>query len=247
MTASETGSQPTWAASGARAVRRLSAVTAAGGLLGLLVGGVGGRLAMMLLAQLNPDVTGRESDDGFTMGQFTDATFNLLIIATLIGVVGGAIYFVLRGLMVGPRWFQILSISVGPAVVVGSQIVTTDGIDFTLDPALLAIAMFVLIPGLYAALLTVLAERWLADDGPFARAPFWLTIVPLLLWSPIAPAFGIPRARPGRLRGRTPFRPRGGRARAARAGPDGASGARPGLRSGAGRPGGRREHGRLSG
>lgn len=191
MTASETGSQPTWAASGARAVRRLSAVTAAGGLLGLLVGGVGGRLAMMLLAQLNPDVTGRESDDGFTMGQFTDATFNLLIIATLIGVVGGAVYFVLRGLMVGPRWFQILSISVGPAVVVGSQIVTTDGIDFTLDPALLAIAMFVLIPGLYAALLTVLAERWLADDGPFARAPLWLAVVPLLLWSPIAPVLGV--------------------------------------------------------
>ena len=191
MAASEIGSQPTWAASGARAVRRLSAVTAAGGLLGLLVGGVGGRLAMMVLAQLNPDVTGRESDDGFTMGQFTDATFNLLIIATLIGVVGGAIYFVLRGLMVGPRWFQILSISVGPAVVVGSQIVTTDGIDFTLDPALLAIAMFVLIPGLYAALLTVLAERWLADDGPFARAPLWLAVVPLLLWSPIAPVLGL--------------------------------------------------------
>jgi len=191
MTATEISSQPTWAASGARAVRRLSAVTAAGGLLGLLVGGVGGRLAMMLLAQLNPDFTGRESDDGFTMGQFTDATFNLLIIATLIGVVGGAIYFVLRGLMIGPRWFQILSISVGPAVVVGSQIVTTDGIDFTLDPALLAIAMFVLIPGLYAALLTVLAERWMADDGPFARAPLWLTVVPLLLWAPIAPVLGL--------------------------------------------------------
>jgi hypothetical protein len=190
MTATEIASQPTWAASGARAVRRLSAVTAAGGLLGLLVGGVGGRLAMMLLAQLNPDFTGRESDDGFTMGQFTGATFNLLIIATLLGVVGGAVYFVLRGLMVGPRWFQILSISVGPAVVVGSQIVTTDGIDFTLEPALLAVAMFVLIPGLYAALLTVVAERWLADDGPFARAPLWLTLVPLLLWAPIAPALG---------------------------------------------------------
>jgi hypothetical protein len=191
MTASEIRSQPTWAASGARAVRRLSAVTAAGGLLGLLVGGVGGRLAMMLLAQLNPEVTGRESDDGFTMGQFTGATFNLLIIATLLGVVGGGFYFVLRGLLVGPRWFQILSISVGPAVVVGSQIVTTDGIDFTLDPALLAVAMFVLIPGLYAALLTVLAERWLAADGPFVRAPLWLAIVPLLLWSPIAPALGL--------------------------------------------------------
>jgi hypothetical protein len=37
----------------------------------------------------------------------------------------------------------------------------------------------------------VLAERWLADDGPFARAPLWLAVVPLLLWSPIAPVFGL--------------------------------------------------------
>jgi hypothetical protein len=37
-------------------------------LLGLLVGGVGSRLAMMLLARLNPGIAGVTSDDGFIMG-----------------------------------------------------------------------------------------------------------------------------------------------------------------------------------
>ena len=40
-------------------------VTWAGALLGLLVGGVGSRLAMLLLARLNPEATGVISDDGF--------------------------------------------------------------------------------------------------------------------------------------------------------------------------------------
>jgi hypothetical protein len=188
---SEIRAQPTWAATAAIAARRLGAVTAAGGLLGLLVGGVGGRLAMLLLARLNPDATGIKSDDGFTMGQFSGATFNLLFIATLLGVFGGGVYFVLRGLMIGPRWFQVLSISVGPAVVVGSGIVHTDGVDFTLEPALLAVALFVLIPGIYAALLTGLAERWLAADGPFAHVPGWAATLPLVLWLPIAPLLAV--------------------------------------------------------
>jgi len=187
-TTSVVGAEPTWGEATAIGARRLAAVTAAGGLLGLLVGGVGGRLAMLLLAQLNPEVAGMQSDDDFTIGQLTTATFNLLFVATLIGVVGGGIYFVLRGLMIGPRWFQILSISVGPAVVVGNSLVHTDGVDFTmLDPALLAVAMFVLIPGIYAALLTVLAERWLEEDGFFATAPTRVAVLPLLLWAPIAP------------------------------------------------------------
>jgi hypothetical protein len=187
MTASATVSERTWRETTATAARRVSAVTAAGGLLGLIVGGAGGRLAMFALARLNPEVKGLQSDDDFTMGQFTTATLNLLFVTTLIGVVGGAVYLLLRGLMIGPRWFQVLSVSLGPAVVVGAQIVHTDGIDFTLDPGLLAVAMFVLIPGVYAALLTVLAERWLRDDAFFATAPTGVALLPLLLWVPIAP------------------------------------------------------------
>lgn len=78
-----------WRSTTERAARRLAAITAVGGLLGLLVGGVGGRLATMLLARLNPSVTGVTSDDGFRIGQFTTAdTITLLLIGSEFGVVG---------------------------------------------------------------------------------------------------------------------------------------------------------------
>jgi hypothetical protein len=181
----------TWGVTATLVLRRLSAVTWAGALLGLAVGGIGSRLAMMLLARLNPDFTGTTSDDGFTMGHLTPDTLDLMVVTTLIGVFGGGIYFAVRGLMVGPRWFQILSISVGPAVVVGSQLVHPDGVDFLLDPAWLAIALFVAIPGVYSALLTVLAERWVAPERTFMTAPLWLAAAPLLLWLPIAPFLAV--------------------------------------------------------
>lgn len=143
---------------------------------------------MVLLARLNPEAAGVTSDDGFTIGQLTPLTVNLLVTTTVIGVFGSGIYFVLRGLMTGPRWFQVVSISLGPAVVVGGIIVHADGVDFTLDPAWLAILMFLALPAAYAALLTVVAERWLGPDGRFTTGNVWLALSPLLLWTPIAPA-----------------------------------------------------------
>lgn len=179
-----------WSVTTEHALRRLAAVTWAGGLLGFLIGGIVSRLAMMLLAKLNPEVTGLTSDDGFTMGQLTLESLDLLVTATLLGVLGGGLYFVLRGLMIGPRWFQILSISFGPAIVAGSEIVHVDGIDFTLGPVLLAIAMFVAIPWAYAAALTVIAERWLVSGSRFMTASIWLAGLPLLLWLPLFPLLG---------------------------------------------------------
>jgi len=179
-----------WGKSAALAARRMGAVTALGALLGLLVGGVGGRLAMMLLARLNPEATGVTSDDGFTMGQFTFSdTVNLLLLGTLLGVVGAGVYVLLRGLRIGPRWFQILCIGAGPAVVIGALIVHPDGVDFRLlEPTWLAIGLFVAIPGVYAALLTVYAERVLRPGGWWQRAPLALAAAPLVLWiGPAAP------------------------------------------------------------
>lgn len=172
------------------AARRMGAITAVGALLGLVVGGIGGRLAMMLLARLNPEATGVTSDDGFTMGQFTVSdTLNLLLLGTLLGVVGAGVYALLRGLRIGPRWFQVLSICVGPAVVIGALIVHTDGVDFQLlEPTWLAIGLFIALPGLYAALLTLLAERMLHPGGWWERAPLLLAVAPLVLWiGPAAP------------------------------------------------------------
>jgi hypothetical protein len=108
------------------------------------------------------------------MGQFTVSdTLNLLLVGTLLGVVGAGIYALLRGLRIGPRWFQVLTIGAGPAVVVGAMIVHTNGVDFRLlEPTWLAIGLFVAIPGIYAALLTLLAERVLHPGGWWERAPF---------------------------------------------------------------------------
>jgi hypothetical protein len=191
MTVEAVVEQETWGVLARKTLRELAAVTSAGALLGLLVGGVGGRLAMMLLARLNQDFTGATSDDGFIIGQLTPRTFELLMVTAFIGVLGGGVYYAVRGLMVGPRWFRILSISVGPAVVVGSQLVHPDGVDFFLDPAWLAIAMFVAIPGVYAALLTVVSERWLSAEGGLFTTPLWLAAVPLLLWIPLAPFLAV--------------------------------------------------------
>ena len=82
---------------------------------------------MMLLALRNPQATGVTSDDGFRMGQFTiSGTLALLVTTTLLGVLGGGIYLVLRHLMIGPRWFQVVAIFCGPAIVVGSILVHTE-------------------------------------------------------------------------------------------------------------------------
>jgi hypothetical protein len=182
-----------WGTYAEGAARRLAVSTAAGALVGLLVGGVGGRLAMMLLAALNAQATGTLSDDRFEIGQFTAAgTLNLLAVATVLGVLGGGVYAAVRTLMLGPRWFQVVSVALGPAVVVGDLLVHTDGVDFTLlQPAWLGVALFVALPAAYAALLTVLAERWLDPEGPFLRAPRAVGLAPLLLWLPIAPVLAI--------------------------------------------------------
>ena len=186
-------SSAAWRVATEQAARRLAAITAVGGLLGLLVGGCGGRLAMMLLARLNPGATGVTSDDGFRMGQLTAAdTVNLLLLGTGFGVVGAGVYAVVRGLRVGPHWFQVLSIAGGPAVVVGAALVHTDGVDFRLlGPPCLTIGLFVAIPGVYAALLTVLAERLLEESSWFAHAPITFAAAPLALWIPLAPLLGV--------------------------------------------------------
>jgi hypothetical protein len=182
-----------WGGATEQAARRLAAITAVGGLLGLLVGGVGGRLAMMLLARLNPGATGVTSDDGFRIGQFTAVdTMNLLLLGAGFGVVGAGVYAVVRGLRVGPHWFQVLSIAGGPAVVVGAAIVHTDGVDFRLlGPPWLTIGLFVVIPGVYAVLLTLSAERVLEENGWFAHAPIMFAAAPLALWIPLAPLLGV--------------------------------------------------------
>lgn len=187
MATAVVASQGTWAAELVAAGRRFAAITVAGAVAGVLVGGVGGRLAMLAIARLNPQATGRISDDGFRMGTFTmSGSLNLLLAGLFLGVLAASFYALLRHLMIGPRWFRRLSISLGPAVVVGSMLVHTTGVDFTLlQPAALSIALFVALPGLAVLVLTLLAERWLAEGAWPERAPAWAVLPALLLFGPM--------------------------------------------------------------
>ncbi len=135
----------------------------AGGLGGLLVGGIGGRLAMLLLRFTTEDsIKGIESDDGFLMGRFTFGdTFGLLLTCTLLGIVGGLV--VVFGRPFFPKRYVLIGWPLAAGAIVGSIIVKSDGVDFTLlEPKLLAILMFIAIPALGALLIVWLIERWQA-------------------------------------------------------------------------------------
>jgi hypothetical protein len=139
---------------------RVLAGTAAGAVVGLVIGGIGGRLAMLLLRLTTPgSVAGLVSDDGFEMGVVSRSTFVLLFTTTALGAINGALYAGLRG-AIAPRLRLPLWTALG-ALVGGGAIVHADGVDFNLlAPAALAVALFVAIPAVGAATIVLLAERW---------------------------------------------------------------------------------------
>ena len=160
-------------------LRRIGIGVLMGALSGLVVGGLGGRLFMFVLAQLNPDATGIRTDDGFEMGQFTaSGTTNLLLVTTIIGVVGGLMFLALRGLRFGPTWFRVLSMPVGVTIVVGSMLVHSDGVDFSLlKPHWLAVAMTLAVPFLYTLLLA-----WLVDRRLGVKSHVWQALPTAVPW-----------------------------------------------------------------
>ncbi|SDJ76795.1 hypothetical protein SAMN05428985_101366 [Nocardioides sp. YR527] len=162
---------------------RVLAVLLAGGVLGALIGGVGGRVVMYLLIRLSPEADGVTSDDGFEMGRFTlDGSLNLVVVGTVLGVVGAVVYLAIRWLLFGPWWFRVLSVTLAAGVGVGNIIVHTDGVDFSLlQPALVSVMACVAIPAAYGAALTVVAERWILaawpvppETGAVGRATLWV-------------------------------------------------------------------------
>jgi hypothetical protein len=149
---------------------------AAGALAGLVVGGLAGRLVMLALRLLSdPIVIGATSDDGFEIGRFTlGGSFQLAGAMAAAGAANGILYVVLRDAIPAraraPLW-SLFAASIG-----GSQFVHTDGIAFTLlDPLWLAVLSFVLLPGLAALVVVLLAERWLGDDS--SRPPLPVLVI----------------------------------------------------------------------
>jgi hypothetical protein len=160
-------------------LRRLGIATTAGALAGVTIGGIGGRLAMLLLrVTSDPSLHGLKTDDGFTIGIVSGETTFLLIVTTVLGAAGGAAYFLVRPVL--PRRWAPWAWGALGATVGGVNILRTEGIDFSLlEPLALAVAMFIAIPAIGAATTSVLSERWLRTER---TSMLWvLGLAPLIL------------------------------------------------------------------
>jgi hypothetical protein len=180
-----------------RSLRTIAATITVGLGLGFLVGGIGGRVAMRLLfLTSDPSVRGMISDDGFPIGRFDlEATLNLLVVGTVLGVIGAFVYLGVRPFLMGPRWLQRAGCAIGGGAVVGSMLVHVEGVDFTrLGPRWFAIALFVALPAIFGYLAAVAVEWASRPDGWFMTAPRGRALTPLVtfLFLPLALVLGPP-------------------------------------------------------
>lgn len=158
-------------------LRRLRVGIVGGFFGGILVGGIGGRIAMLILRLTStPAVRGLESDDGFVIGRISAATVFLLILTAMLGAGGGLVYLAVRT-WIPPRWRAAVAAVVAGALG-GAAVIDPIGLDFTaLGPLPLAVAMFVLLPAAYGALMSVWVERRLAAEHPPSNVAVWVPCV----------------------------------------------------------------------
>jgi hypothetical protein len=163
---------------------------AAGAIAGFLVGGIGGRLAMLLLRLTSPDaVIGAISDDGFEIGVVSTDTVNLVGSMTMLGGINGVLYAAVRTAI--PPRLRLPLWATFAALFGGANFVHYDGVDFTLlEPALLAILLFIALPGVAAALVVFLVERW-SETRPWENRRFAAGLVVATVASTFAVVFAL--------------------------------------------------------
>ena len=158
-----------------------------GALVGAVVGGIGGRLAMLVLRLGSPDVVlGVQTDDGFEIGAFTTSTVFLLTVTAGLGGATGLAYLVLRNGL--PRRGRAVVWGVFLGAVTGASTLAPGSLDFSiLDPKPFAVASFVALPGIAAFLIALLLERLIEVEPWSSRllaAGLALCALPLV---PVAP------------------------------------------------------------
>ena len=184
------GSVPTY---GQELLELLRICVVAGVSVGILVIGLGSRLAMFVLRVTSPDyVVGMTSDDGFKIGQITlSGTYQLLTVGRHGR--GDRSAGVRRGRAVADR-ARLVPAADGRAdrwSTVGSLVIRARGIDFTfLEPTWLAVALFVGLPVVSGILLTLAVDLVAAPESWTGRGrTAWLlpvillALVPRLPWS----------------------------------------------------------------
>jgi hypothetical protein len=131
----------------------------AGGLAGAVIGGIGGRLAMLQLRRESPLAVGLTSDAGFEIGRVTLAgSLGLVVVTGVLGAAFGVLYAIVRlGL---PALARIPAAALAGGTFGGNSFLDPDGIDLlVLDPRWFAIASFIALPALAATAVAVAIER----------------------------------------------------------------------------------------
>lgn len=154
----------------------------AGAIVGVVIGGIGGRLAMLVLRFGSSDALhGLATDDGFTIGLISTATFFLLLVTAGLGAASGVAYVAARRAL--PTRGRPLLVGVVVALVTGASIVDPRSFDFSaLDPKAFAIVAFTVLPGLAAFTIAIVIERLLVIE-PWSNRPLAivLTLAALVL------------------------------------------------------------------
>ena len=168
-------------------LQRMWILVMAGIPTGVVVAGVGSRLAMLVLRLTSPSsVRGVTSDDGFEIGRFTLAgTYNLLMLGAAVGVIGAVAYRGVSPWLLGPGWLRRFTVAAASGAVVGSMLIHDDGIDFhALKPLWLAITLFVALPALFGVAIAVAVDR-VADMRPPDGRRRWILPIVLVVSFPL--------------------------------------------------------------
>ena len=175
-----------------------------GGVAAGLVGGIGGRLIMRLLAAVNEDKSGIITGNGNIAGEFTaGGTFGFIIFAGLFsGVIGGFVYVLIRRWLPGGKLMK--GVTFGLVLLCFSGIdpeplavplFDPDNVDFALfGPRQLAVGLFLLLFPLYGLVVSIIVERYDRYVPPlFTRSS--ITVLGCLLIAGVC-AFGLSQTVP---------------------------------------------------
>lgn len=170
--------RPSWPQAVEQVVRPGSAGLLGGLAAGGLVGGVGGRIAMRVVALQSPDtLQGLTTDDGAATGEITLlGTLGLVVFLALAGGIIGLLYALVRGALPERGRPALWAVAVG--LPVAATIIHADGVDYAvLGQRWVSAAMFGAVALGYGALAAALTERFLAPGGLARRARVrWLGV-----------------------------------------------------------------------
>jgi hypothetical protein len=175
-------------------LRSMGIASVAGFVVGTLLLGTLLRLAMFVLrATSDSSLRGVETDFGATIGRFSAIDTGLFMLGCGgVGAIAGMVYLAIRPVVPPRRRAPVAALAAGtfgPAV-----IIDPGGVDFAiLEPALLAVAMFVASLAAFGYAVSVAAE-WLLRLTWWRTSPAaWIVMGPLLVVTlGVAFPFGVP-------------------------------------------------------